>query len=247
MFDMEVLFSILRWAHIILGFIGLVFFWVPVFTRKGGAQHKFYGRVFKYCAYGVLFSAMLSVIARVFIALSSGVTPISHPQNYAFLVFLGYLAIVTYILMRHGFLVLNYKKSLAGMNNTHNWFWALCALFSSLFIIAYGLYFSPPNKILLFALSPLGFLTGLGILKVIKATEQENKEWFYEHMGAILGTGIAFHTAFAVFGSIQLFGFQSSGPSAVIPWVAPTIVGVPAIIIWTRYYRNKFSVPGIKK
>lgn len=28
---------------------------------------------------------------------------------------------------------------------------------------------------------------------------------------------------------------------AIVPWVAPTMIGVPAIALWTRHYRRKFS------
>jgi hypothetical protein len=53
----------------------------------------------------------------------------------------------------------------------------------------------------------------------------------------MIGAGIAFHTAFAVFGARQLFQLSPQGWAAVLPWVLPAAVGIPAIAVWTRYYR----------
>ena len=67
--------------------------------------------------------------------------------------------------------------------------------------------------------------------------------WLYSHLGSMLGGGIAFHTAFAVFGIQRLIAYELPGALTVLPWLLPTIVGVPAIIAWTRHYQRRFS-PG---
>ncbi|WP_395374005.1 hypothetical protein [Marinicella sp. W31] len=234
-------FEILRWIHIAAGFIGLAAFWIPVFTRKGGVNHRLYGKVFKYCAYVVLAAAAGSITIRVPMALADGITPITHPESFAFLAFLGYLTLVTFVGMRHGFQVLGFKGSLEKMNTPLNRLLAMSSIVASMLIIAFALYYGPSNKILLYALSPIGFLGGFGILKVISQPQSDKRMWFYEHMGSILGTGIAFHTAFAVFGASRLFDLGLSGFAAVIPWITPTLIGIPAIFLWTRHYRKKFA------
>ena len=98
-----------------------------------------------------------------------------------------------------------------------------------------------PIKILLYAMSPIGFLTGNGMLRYMRLADPSPRAWWYEHMGAMLGAGIAFHTAFAVFGVTRLFDVGFSGWLSVIPWVAPALIGVPATAIWTRHYRRKFG------
>ena len=65
--------------------------------------------------------------------------------------------------------------------------------------------------------------------------------WFYSHLGSMLGGGIAFHTAFIVFGAQSLWPWELAGPLAVAPWILPTVVGIPAIVVRTRYYRRKFE------
>ena len=75
----------------------------------------------------------------------------------------------------------------------------------------------------------------------MKAVGLSRRAWMYEHIGAMLGSGIAFHTAFAVFGSAQLIDINLAGWLQVVPWIAPTIIGIPAILLWTRHYQRKFG------
>lgn len=238
---MELLIESIRWTHIIAGFIGLTAFWVPIFARKGGVNHRLFGKVFKYCAYIVLGGAFISVALHTGIGLAEGEGPRKSPGSFAFLMFLGYLAVVTFAGLRHGLQVLANKRDLSAMNLTTNRFMAWLAITASAALIIYSMYFKPPNMIILFALSPIGFGIGRGILKAIKGHHPEKKAWFYEHMGNMIGTGIAFHTAFAVFGSVRLFDLGLTGFVSVIPWILPALIGIPGTFIWTHYYKRKFN------
>lgn len=237
---MNEVIDINRLVHVVAGFTGLAAFWIPIFTRKGGKHHRLFGKVFKYCAYVVLVAAMFSVALHLAEGLQSGAGPVSSPSSFAFLVFLGYLAIVTFAILHHGVTVLEHKD-LVSMNTLLNRMFAGLAIGASLFLIAYALYFRPPNLIILLALSPIGLSSGLGVLKAIRGQRPERNAWLYEHMGAMIGAGIAFHTAFAVFGSNRIFDLGLSGFVAVIPWILPALVGIPATVIWTRHYQRKFG------
>ena len=57
----------------------------------------------------------------------------------------------------------------------------------------------------------------------------------------MLGGGVAVHTAFLVLGAGRMFGIALDGPAAIVPWLLPTVVGVPASAIWVSYYRRKFN------
>lgn len=238
---MNTLLAIFVLVHIAAGFVGLGAFWVPIFSRKGGGNHRLYGRVFKYCAYVVLWAALVSVSIRITDARVNGVSIRENPDDFGFIFFLGYLAIVTLIGMRHGFKVLDQKQDLTRLNTGLNVASGWLAIAASVFVIGFALLLQPANMIILLALSPLGFNNGISILRVVAGKRTGSKVWFYEHMGALMGSGIAFHTAFAVFGSVQLFDLGLEGFIAVIPWVAPAMIGIPAISIWTRHYKRKFG------
>ena len=139
---METGLDLLRLTHVTAGFIGLAAFWVPIFTRKGAKYHRLFGKVFKYCAYIVLGAAFLAVTYHMGDALHNGIGPAQHPANFAFLVFLGYLSVVTYIGLRHGLGVLKQKPDLSRMNRPLDNGLAYLAIAASLTLIAYALYYS---------------------------------------------------------------------------------------------------------
>lgn len=232
-----------RFIHIAFGALALAAFWIPVFARKGGRLHIRAGKVFVRSAYVVLATAAIALTARLTALILAGRGPGDDPGLFAFITFLAYLTFVTYVTVRQGMGVLRHKRDPAALRTPMNRLLAYCMIAASLLVIAYAVILSPPNQVLLYALSPIGVLGGIGNLKYMNSSSSSARAWFYEHLGAMLGAGIAFHTAFAVFGATRLFDIGLSGWVAVIPWVAPTAIGVPAIIIWTAYYRRKFGDP----
>lgn len=237
---MTYLGDIFRYVHVIFGAVGLFAFWVPVFAKKGAVNHVRFGKIFVWSAYVVLAAAAISLSTRGVDLYQQGIGPTEEPQHIAFLVFLGYLTLVTFVIVRHGMQVLKSKARPAEIKTTLNTALAYGAIAASVFVILYAIVLSPPNKILLFALSPIGIGNGYTQLKYMAGSQKSPRAWLYEHLGAMLGSGIAFHTAFAVFGSTRLFDIGLSGWLAVIPWVAPAIIGIPAISIWTRHYQRKY-------
>ncbi len=237
---MTVIGDSFRFVHVIFGVVGLAAFWIPVITKKGAVNHVRFGKIFVWSAYVVLAAAALSLVASLTENVAQGISLNEQPANYAFIVFLGYLTFVTFLSVRHGMAVLKHKRDPAGLRNAPTRMLAYGGILASVSVVLYALILSPPNKILLLALSPIGISTGFGILRYIGAEQISKRAWMYEHLGAMLGSGIAFHTAFAVFGSTRLFDIGLSGWIAVIPWVAPSAIGIPAIVLWTRHYRLKF-------
>jgi hypothetical protein len=230
-----------RFIHILFGAIGLAAFWIPVFAKKGAVNHVRYGRIFVRSAYIVLSAAAIALFARITDLAMRGTGPNDAPLLFAFIVFLGYLTFVTFVIVRHGMAVLRHKRNPAAIRTGFNIGLAYGAIAASVAIIFYALVMSPPNRILLFALSPIGIGTGIGNLRYMNSAAPSQRAWMYEHLGAMLGAGVAFHTAFAVFGLSRLFDIGLTGWVAVIPWVAPAIIGIPAITLWTRHYRRKFG------
>jgi len=233
-----------RLVHVVFGFAGLAAFWIPVFAKKGATTHVRFGKIFVWSAYVVLAGAAIALTGR-FVSLSfDGVGPRDNPGLYAFMIFLAYLTLVTFVTVRHGMVVLRHKRDPAKVRTPLNAALAYAAIAASVALILYAIIESPPNFIVLLALSPIGLGVGSGNLRYMRNPPGSPRAWMYEHLGAMLGAGIAFHTAFAVFGSAQLFDIGLSGGLAIVPWVAPAAIGIPATIIWTRHYRRKFGEIG---
>jgi len=137
----------LRYLHVIFGFAGLAAFWIPVLSRKGGSNHVRYGTVFVRCAWVVLASALLAVIYDLVSLNLSGITLAERPQTYAFVVFLGYLALVTWINIRHSIGVLRSKADPAAMATSLNLSLGRIAIASSILLVAFALWLRPSNMI----------------------------------------------------------------------------------------------------
>lgn len=238
---MSYLGDISRFIHVAFGAIGLIAFWVPIFAKKGAVNHVRFGKIFVWSAYIVLAAAAIALVSRTANLVREGIGVSDQPELIAFMVFLGYLTFVTFVIVRHGMQVLQSKGKPDALRTPLTVFLAYASIASSIGIIAYGLFLDPPNKILLFALSPIGLGNGFGQLRYMRRTDGSPRGWLYEHLGAMIGAGIAFHTAFAVFGVTRLFDIGFTGWVAVIPWVAPAIIGIPAISIWTRHYQRKYK------
>ncbi|MFK7954994.1 MAG: hypothetical protein AB8B96_02770 [Lysobacterales bacterium] len=238
---MQTVYQGLIWIHVVIGFVGLTAFWFPVFSRKGGKLHRQMGKVYVYCAYVVLATAGSSVLYQLFRFLGPERSIAEHPNSFAAYIFLGYLSLVTFLSVHHGFGVLRFKGQPNAMSSPLRMGLAISAMVASAGVIAFALIFKPGNAIVLLALSPIGILGGWGIINYLRSTDLSPKEWMYEHIGSMLGGGIAFHTAFMVFGANRLMDLGLSGWQQVIPWVLPSIIGIPASILWTRHYRLKFS------
>ena len=239
---MDLLHDVSRLIHIGLGFIGLVVFWLPVLAKKGGWLHVTAGKVFVVCAYGVTLSAFFSSVYYLTDLVSRNVA-IGDDPNYAFLVFLAYLSIVTFSSVRHGVVVAQTKKDRTKADTPFHRSLAWLSVFGSVGVILFSVLFWSAISVILLALSPIGIGNFRGILRYLNQKPLIARAWFYEHMSAMIGSGIAFHTAFAVFGGRRLFDLNLVGFWAVIPWILPAAIGIPASILWDRYYRKKFGDP----
>lgn len=233
--------EVIRFIHVAFGAIGLLAFWVPVFAKKGAVNHVRFGKVFVRSAYIVVAAAAVALLIRTYEMMGQGIGPTVEPQAYAGMVFLGYLTFVTFAIVHYGMQVLQSKGDPTALRTGLNVVLAWASIGASIAIIAYALVVSPSSRVLLYALSPIGIANGIGQLRYVSKSARSPRAWMYEHLGAMLGAGIAFHTAFAVFGSSRLFEFNLTGWVAIIPWVAPAIIGIPAINIWTRHYQRKFG------
>ena len=238
---MERLLDTIVWIHVVFGCTGLAAFWVPVFSRKGGAQHVRLGKVFALAAYVVGGTAVFNMIARMSAAIVQGADISENREAYGFFMFLCYLGFATLASTRQAVLAVRHKKDPAAMATPFHLTLLYASMAGSLMVIAYALLMWSSVSPVLLALSPVGILTGRRALRYVRHEPHEHMPWFYEHMGNIVGAGIAFHTAFAVFGSTRIFDYDLAGAWNFVPWILPAAIGIPSLAYWERHYRRKFG------
>ena len=233
--------------HVIAGLIGLAAFWTPALSRKGGVTHVRAGRVFYWCTCAIAGTGLL--MAALLLAAPLAV----HPPRSAIgaeraaivardirlaAPFLVYLVLITFTPVYHGVRVLATRRAPHQLLTPLHTALHLATLAASAGMLVLGL---STGRWVYVALSPVGFLIGLGDLGFARRPYPSPMAWWYEHMSSMLAGGIAFHTAFLVLGAGRLLGISMDGPWAVAPWLLPAMIGVPATQIWTRYYRRKFG------
>ncbi len=240
---MPLMIESLRWIHILAGGVGLIAFWIPVFLKKGSINHKKIGKIFVNAGYVVVVAGSLVLLLKLIALYGNGNSFQENKNSIALVMFLGYLCLTTAAILRHGMLVLSHKKEQTIHGTLLNYIFSYGCLIASAVLVLFGLIAQPDSSILLYAMSPVGIVTYLQINAYISGKKRSKRQWWYEHLSAMLIAGIAFHTAFLVFGSARFIDLGLSGMLAIVPWLAPTFIGVPAIAIWERHYRKKFNDP----
>ncbi len=237
----NLLFDALLLVHVVGGFVGLAAFWVPVFARKGGRAHVRAGRVYAWCAYVVTLSAVTAAVGRIASYRYMGIGVAEQPGSYGFAVLLGYLGVVTFVMVRQGLRVLATRRAPEQLRTRAHEALAWTSISGSVIAVGFGLAIWSEVSPVLLAMSPIGLFAGRRMLRLMRDPRGQRMGWFYSHLASMLGGGIAFHTAFIVFGAQRLWAYEIEGPLAILPWILPTVVGVPAIVLWTRHYRRRFE------
>lgn len=214
---MDTLRSILLPMHITAGFISLILFWVPVFTRKGGKVHNLTGKAY---VWG-MWITVASAAALCLINLAKG--------RYISASFLGFLTLITSQPLWYGITVLRHKRGLPTKDA-----WIRKMLHLALFTFGSALIVW---SLLLKVQGPAILLMIFGVLGVAGSREafmpisrlKSEVSWLADHLANMIITGIAAHTAFMAFGGRQFFSELFTGSWVAIPWTLPTVIGVIAI------------------
>ena len=221
---MEFLAQSLLYTHIVAGFISLTLFWIPVFARKGGLNHRRVGRWYAYGMWVALATAILLSLNNLY----SG-----RPEMGIFLGFLSLLTakplwLATSILKKKQGIDPGYYLKLLSAN-------ALLVV-SGIALIAYGISLgSEGMAIYMFIFGGLGVSSVFELMSLLRKSFSE-KDWLIHHINGMGVGGIAAHTAFMAFGASGLLTNLYSTYWAIIPWVAPTVIGTIAISLSIRKY-----------
>lgn len=212
--------------HVAGGSIALASMLLPLFSKKGGSIHRKAGWVF------VAGMTVVSLTSFVLAGARSLTDP--SPQGRQAGVFLFYIALLTGAGVSAGVRVLRNKNRTAV--HRHWWDVGVAAVLTagSLATLAYGLAI---RDTLFTVFSGIGIVNGVSQLKYWLRPPTHHMHWWFEHMGTMFGACIAATTAFLVNNAEHL----GAGTFSLAVWLSPSAVGVPTIVLWTRYYRQKFG------
>jgi hypothetical protein len=207
-------------VHIAAGFGAFLLAPVALATAKGGKQHKRWGMVYLWCVGVVAVTALTMAI-------------------YLPVLFLALVAVFSFYAAFAGFRVLRLKDlARGGSAEPIDWFAGVVTFISSAVLALLGSF--KPAAVQGFGVVSIVFgLIGMRLafaqLKSFVKKPTEKMFWWYSHLGNFIGSYIAAWTAFSAVTLSQYFG------NAWYVWLWPTIVGVPAIVLTTVYYKRKFG------
>ncbi len=217
--------------HIVSGAIAAISFWVPVIGRKGGVNHRKWGRVFTTC---VLLTGCLAIgMSLLTLYDPIGLHPHLADKFDAPFVrgIFGWLmlhnGILTVNLAWYGWLCVTNRRNIAANRTALNIGLQYLVILAALACAWQGVLIDQP---LMLGLSVVGLATGVTNLVFIFARSPSPVAWMKEHVKALVGAGISVYTAFLAFASVRLIPSLALHPAM---WAVPLCVGL-AILIYHR-------------
>lgn len=232
-------------VHVAAGSVGLIAFWIPVAAVKGGRLHVKAGRVYEYSAYVVAVTSMMAPCIRMFTDHLAGRSFAEHPELYAMPIFLAYVGLVTLAIVRHGVRVNQTRRNPLTLRTPVHILLSWAPYTGAAAIAALALAVPTPDSPVLLVLIPIAIVYGWVMRRNVRdpSSTFRNRGWFFSHMTAMLLGGVAFHSAFLAQQTLHL---GLPGWLAVVPWVTPSIIGIPAIALYYRYYQRRFEASAVR-
>lgn len=216
------------WIHIAAGMVAFFIGPGAMLTRKGSRWHRRWGKIFFWSMAVVALTALLLTFIR--------------PN-----IFLTLVAIFSFYSAFSGYRVLYRKRPDKGQKpGISDWTGASLTLLAGFGLLTIGIYnFSDST----FRLQPIflafgfigSFIGGGDIHNFLRPFDlsKHRNNWFFQHMGNMIGAYIAAVTAF----SATNFHFLP----LVVRWLWPSVVFIPLLQIWTRRYRKQFAAAEAKR
>lgn len=235
------LFEHLVLVHIVVGTFGLVAFWVPVIGRKGGVNHKRWGRWFAWAMLvnGVLAAGMAACTLTDPLGTHPKLTDVPLIRGIFGWMML-YLGILTASLAWHSLTVVQNKLHHAANRDWLHVGMQVITVASALNCLVLGIMLGQP---LMIAMPFIGFAAAGTNLWFICKPVPPRMDYLIEHLKAGVGAGISCYTAFLAFGAVRYAPQHALNP---IAWSIPCIIGL-GIIIWHANRRNYFERFGWRK
>lgn len=247
---MATLHQLAFYLHVSIGTLALLVFWVPVFTRKGSLDHRRFGRCFAMAMYAVAGSGLLMAGMDLLLPFaghplqagtSADAAAAQAQEVRDAALFLLSLSLLVLASTRHGWLVILHKADRAALRTpVHLGLIGLLCLVAAVLLVL-GLGMRAP---LFIGFAVLELFVAGGMLRYLLRTEITPKQWWIEHLGALIGAGIGAYTAFFVFGGSRLLAQFLTTPYegfGLVFWFGPGVIGSIATAVLSRQYRVKFA------
>lgn len=209
--------------HIAFGSVGLLAFWIPVIGRKGGLNHRKWGRVFTA-------TMLLTGTAALGISAATLIDPVgTHPHlpdaewvRGIFGWMMQGLAVLTINLAWYGWLCIRNQDDHAAHLAWHN---VALQILLTLAAVNCAWQAARIGEPLMLGMPAIGLATVATNLWFMLRPAQP-LGWLKEHIKALVGAGISVYTAFFAFGAVRTVPALALHPGL---WAIPLAVGLGLI------------------
>jgi hypothetical protein len=226
------LYSISFFIHAGLGTLALATFWLAGLSRKGSPLHRAAGKVYLPAMAGLLLAAVPLVIGVI------GQRPVAGS-------FLLYLLVITTTSVWLSWRAIADKKDWARYTGPvfRGLMWL--NLVSALAIAAVGLLLAKQMQLVIVAFSGIGLMGFVRMRRFSRAAPADPRWWLGEHLGAMLGNGVATHIAFLSIGLPKLLPMLAGPTLQNVAWLGPLVVAFVAGAYLTRKFLPKRAAPPV--
>ncbi len=207
-------------VHIAAGATAFLMAPLALVTAKGGKAHRRWGKVYLW-AMGIVAATALPMAV------------------YRPVLFLALVAVFSFYACFSAWRVLALKDlPRGGRAKGIDWFAGVVTFVASACLAGFAV-FKPAivqhMGIVAIVFGVIGMSLAIGQMKSFVRKPTEKMFWWYTHLGNMIASYIAAWSAFSVVTLSRYLG------NTWYVWLWPTIVGVPAIVLTTAYYRRKFA------
>lgn len=221
------LYHVAALVHASLGSLALVTYWTAGLSKKGSPLHRGAGKIYLLAMVGLLAVALpmsAYIVARGAVVIGS---------------FLLYLLVITCTAVWLSWRAIRDKRDWARYTGRvyHGLKWLNLA--SGVAIALLGLFWAQSMQLVIVAFSGIGILRFLQMRKFSRQPPQDPRWWLGQHLGAMLGNGVATHIAFLSIGLPRLLPALAGPVFQNLAWLGPLLVSFLAGAWLTRKYLPK--------
>lgn len=221
-------FTALVVLHVMAGAVGLISFWIPIATHKGGPSHRRWGRI---GARALMIAGALAV-AMALLSLYGPEKRLPMIRDRA--LFNGlfgwmmlYLGLLTISFADYGLSTARLRQQRLRLRAARHQLLFVAVAAAAIKCAVYGGSIGQPLMVLVAAIGLIAIATQL---THIWRRSVDHRAYVAEHFRALIGMGISAYTAFLSVGLIRLVPDHVFNP---VIWAIPSIVGVSLIARYT--------------
>jgi uncharacterized membrane protein len=214
-------------VHASIGGLALATFWIAGMSKKGSPIHKAAGKIYLLAMTGIIMSALPLAISMLLN---------KNPVGGAFFL---YLLVITTTSVWCSWRAIRDKRDWARYVGSVFKILTVLNFFSAIAIVLVAVLIPNDLQIILMAFSSIGMINAVTMFRFMRKAPADPRWWLGQHLGSMIGNGVATHIAFLSIGLPKLLPMLSGPVLQNMAWLGPLTLSIFAGIYLKRKYVPK--------